>query len=255
MIANYHTHTPRCRHARGDEISYVEHAIARGLKIFGFSDHTPQFFPGDYYSTMRMRPEQLQEYCDTVRALQTQYKGQLQIPLGLEVEYYPALFPQLLPRLRDMGIEYMILGQHWVGNEMDAPYSGIPTQDEKHLQRYCDQVIAAMDTGLFTYFAHPDLLRFLGDRKIYEKHMRRLCRAAKETATPLEVNLLGIEEGRHYPNEAFWALAAEEGCDVVLGIDAHWPEAVSNQQPEEKALQLAKKYSLRLLDTVPLKQL
>ena len=255
MIANYHTHTPRCRHARGGEISYVENAIARGLKIFGFSDHTPQFFPGDYYSTMRMRPEQLQDYCDTVRALQARYKDHLQIPLGLEVEYYPSLFPQLIPQLRDMGIEYILLGQHWVGNEMDAPYSGIATADEKHLRRYCDQVIEAMETGLFTYLAHPELIHFKGDRKIYDHHMRRLCRAAMETNTPLEINLLGIEENRHYPNDAFWALAAEEGCDVILGIDAHCPEAVSNPQPEEKALQLAKKFSLHLLDTVPFKKL
>ena len=37
----------------------MEAAIERGLKIFGFSDHAPQFFPGDYYSTMRMFPEEL----------------------------------------------------------------------------------------------------------------------------------------------------------------------------------------------------
>lgn len=41
MIANYHTHTWRCGHAFGDEREYVENAIVGGLKILGFSDHTP----------------------------------------------------------------------------------------------------------------------------------------------------------------------------------------------------------------------
>ena len=33
MIANYHTHTWRCRHADGTEREYVEKAINAGLKI------------------------------------------------------------------------------------------------------------------------------------------------------------------------------------------------------------------------------
>ena len=35
MIANYHTHTWRCKHASGTERTYVEQAIAAGLKILG----------------------------------------------------------------------------------------------------------------------------------------------------------------------------------------------------------------------------
>ena len=31
MIANYHTHTPRCNHAVGTEEEYVQAAIQRGL--------------------------------------------------------------------------------------------------------------------------------------------------------------------------------------------------------------------------------
>lgn len=36
MIANYHTHTWRCRHADGTEREYVERTIEGGLKILGF---------------------------------------------------------------------------------------------------------------------------------------------------------------------------------------------------------------------------
>ena len=45
MIANYHTHTTRCRHASGTEEAYVQAAIQGGLEILGFSDHTPYWFP------------------------------------------------------------------------------------------------------------------------------------------------------------------------------------------------------------------
>ncbi len=253
MIANYHTHTPRCRHAWGQETEYIDNAIARGLKIFGFSDHTPQWFEGSYYSHMRMYPDQLDEYCTAIRDLQSQYADRISIPLGLEVEYYPAIFDELMLRLQDKGIEYLILGQHWIGNEMNEPYSGAPTEDEKILQRYCDQAIAAMETGLFSCLAHPDLIHYIGERKIYDRHMRRLCKAALDTDTPVEINFYGIGQNRHYPAKLFWELAAEEGCKVVLGMDAHCPENVSDPAQEAIAMDLVQHYGLKLLETIPLR--
>jgi len=255
MIANYHSHTVRCNHARGTEEEFVNLAMDRGLKIFGFSDHTPQFFPGDYYSFMRMRPEQLDDYCTTVRQLQKAYAGKLQIRLGLEAEYYPGTWKELLPRLQDAGIEYLIMGQHWVGNEQNEPYSGRPTADESLLKRYCHQVIEGLDTGKFSYLAHPDLLNFVGDRNIYRRHMQELVRYARQSDIPLELNLLGMSSGRHYPNPEFFALAAEEGCKVILGLDAHEPQEIQETATEEKAMEIVRHFGLQLLDTVVLRPL
>ena len=39
------------------------------MKVLGFSDHTPYFFPGSYYSSFRMRPELTQDYFDTLLKL------------------------------------------------------------------------------------------------------------------------------------------------------------------------------------------
>lgn len=255
MIANYHAHTTRCNHAIGTEREYVENAIRRGLKIFGFSDHTPQYFPGDYYTFMRMRPYELLDYCATVRQLRHEYRDEIQIPLGLEAEYYPALWGELLPRLQDAGIEYLILGQHWLGNEMNEPGSGAATADEGILRRYCRQVMDALETGKFTYIAHPDLIRFVGDKEVYRRHMRELAQAAKQSDTPLEINLLGLGYGKHYPNEIFWEVAAEEGCQAILGMDAHAPGQVLDPEPEQQALQMAQRLGLTLLDTIELKNI
>ena len=255
MIANYHSHTTRCNHATGTEEEYVRNAIKRGLKIFGFSDHTPQFFPGDYYSFMRMRPEQLDGYCTTVRQLQKEYAGQLEIPLGLETEYYPGTWKELLSRVRDAGVEYLIMGQHWVGNEENEPYSGRPTADEGLLKRYCHQVMEGLNTGAFTYLAHPDLINYVGDRQVYRRHMRELARFTRQADIPLELNLLGMCHGKHYPNPEFFALAAEEGCEIILGMDAHEPEDILAIELEEKAMEIVRHYGLQLLDTVELRPL
>jgi len=253
MIANYHTHTWRCNHAEGGEEDYVQTAIDRGFAILGFADHSPYFFPGDYYSHFRMRPEQLRGYCDTVRRLQRQYAGKIQLPLGLELEYYPQLLPRLLPFLRDHGIEYFLLGQHFVGNEVGEHYSGAPTGDVSILKRYCTQSMDAMQTGLFTYFAHPDLIKFQGEDKIYREQMRELCREARGCGMPLEINLLGLWTKRNYPDWRFWELAAEEGCKVVVGCDAHGPQHLRKLAEEEKVKTMAKRLGIEVVDTVPLR--
>lgn len=255
MIANYHTHTWRCNHAVDTEEAYVRCAIDRGLELLGFSDHAPYCFPEGYYSRFRMKPELLSGYVQTVQDLKRAYTGQIDIRLGLEIEYYPAYFSQLLPVLQEQGIEYLLLGQHYIGNEIGEPYSGKETQDETVLRRYCDQIIDALQTGLFTYIAHPDLVHFTGDRKTYRSHMRRLCREAKSCGVPVEMNLLGFREGRHYPNRRFWEVAAEEGCQVKIGIDAHSPNALRSLEAEQQAMKLVRELDLDLTETVELKRI
>lgn len=254
MIANYHTHTPRCKHAQGSEEAYVRCAIQAGLKTLGFSDHTPYPFPAGYVSTFRMGVEELSGYANAVRAVQKQFAGQIDIHLGVEAEFYPKYFAEMLSLLKDNGVEYMILGQHMLGSELNEPYCGIP-HDAAGLERYCNQSIEAMYTGLFTYFAHPDLVNFMGEPEVYRAHMRRVCRAANECGLPLEINLLGLKGGRHYPNPLLWEIAAEENCSVILGIDAHQPEALLDKQTEQQARAMAAKLGITLIEDVPLRRI
>lgn len=255
MIANYHTHTWRCNHAFGTEREYVENAVKMGMKTLGFSDHGPYIFPEGYYSGFRMTLQQLPGYCETLMELRKAFAGVIEIPIGLELEYYPALLPKLLPILRDQPLDYLILGQHLLGNEVGERYTGAPTDDKKDLERYCDQTIEAMHTGLYTYFAHPDVINFIGNSRFYGKQMRRICREASSCGMPLELNLLGLAEGRNYPNRIFWEMAAEEGCAVILGRDAHTPQALLDEETEERALKLVGSLGLELLPSVPLRKI
>ena len=252
MIANFHTHTPRCRHAGGTEEEYVRCALQSGLQTLGFSDHAPYPFSGGYYSTFRMFPDELSGYVAAVEDVRRRYAGQIQIHLGVEAEYYPRFFKDMVSMVKDQGIEYMLLGQHMLYDEMEGIGTAGPTADEALLRQYCDQTIETIHTGMFTYFAHPDIMNYVGDEKIYRQQMRRICRTARECGMPLEINLLGLYLQRQYPNPRFWEIAAEEGCKVVLGVDAHQPEALLDAQTEGKAREMVKTYGLELLETVEL---
>ena len=255
MKANYHTHTWRCSHATGTEEGYVKAAIQAGMEILGFSDHTPYLFPEGHYSYFRMRPEQLPDYTETVRDLKRRYAGRIEIHLGVECEFYPKHFEDTLAFLRDNQVEYLILGQHFIGNEYDSLYSGRITTCEEDLVAYCRQSMEAMNTGLFTYFAHPDLHHFLGNPRFYKAQARALCREANSCGMPLELNLLGIREDKWYPNPYFWEVVGEENCNVILGCDAHEEGALDHPKAMEEAMKLVKAFGLKVVDTVDLRSI
>ena len=248
MIANYHTHTWRCHHAHGTEREYVERAIAGGFHTLGFADHTPYPFDNGHVSNFRMLPEQLEDYVSTVLDLRREYAGQIDIRLGLETEYYPRLFPKLLELIAPYPIEYMLLAQHYTGNETDGVYAGWSTQREKDLGDYVSQVREGLSTGRFLYVAHPDLIHYDGPQDVYERWMRRLCEGAKAENVPLEINLLGLTGGRHYPAERFWRLAGEVGNEAVIGCDAHRPENVVLPEGERQARALAERCGVRVVE-------
>lgn len=253
MIANYHTHTWRCKHAEGRERDYIEQAIRAGIQILGFSDHTPCPFPGNYESYFRMSIDQAEDYFKTISDLKGEYADEIEIRNGVEAEYYPDCFESLLRLLADYPCEYLLMGQHFIHNEFDGVYSGSRTDDETVLTQYVSQVLEGLSTGSFTYLAHPDLLNWRGDAAVYDREMERLCRGAKTMRIPLEINLLGLHDCRHYPSLRFWQIAARVGNEAVLGCDAHQPEAVNRPWAEETARIFAAEQGISLLDTVELK--
>ena len=250
MLHNYHTHTTRCNHASGTDREYVEQAIAGGMKTLGFSDHAPYLFPdGQYPSEHRMKVDELFEYTESVRSLAKEYEKDIRILCGFELEYYPDYHAEEMAFLRQVEPDYLILGQHFLGNEYSLITSsrGLAGND-LGLIAYVSQTIAGLATGDFLYLAHPDLAGYAFSPQTMEQEYRRLCEAAKKFGIPLEINLLGIRGNRHYPSERFFRIAAEVGNEILLGADAHNPYVVCDKTSEAQALKMVKTLGLNFLE-------
>ena len=252
MYANYHTHTYRCNHARGSERDYIETAITRGVRVLGFSDHVPYPFPNGYESGFRMKCAQIGEYIDTLQALKREYADQIEIHIGFEAEYYPLYHQKLLEFLQPYPYEYLILGQHMTGNEIDAPvYCGGHVGADVPW-KYARQVAEGLRTGNFVYLAHPDLPSKTERGQEYREAMDWLCRQVKEMDIPLELNFLGLMEGRAYPCHDFWEIAGRVGNKVIFGCDAHDAHAVADPHMIEVANEWVAKHDLQVVDRVNL---
>ena len=265
MIANYHTHTFRCGHASmEDEREYVEAAIRAGFRELGFADHTPMPLPIDAdpadcarFMGIRMTMKETEDYISKLLSLREEYKDGIKIHIGFEVEYIPEVFDTLIGFISQYPTDYIIMGQHFNAITADRlTYFGSETRSKTILKNYADLVCEGMATGKFTYLAHPDLCNYHGPLEVYEREMMRIIESSKKYGVPLEINLLGLNSMRHYPNAVFWSLASDMGCDVVIGSDAH---EVVGMKPE-RALHHAQKIiehnkGLKLLDTVEFKSI
>lgn len=256
MDFNYHTHTFRCGHAEGTEREYIETAIQNGITRMGFSDHIAFAFPDGHESGFRVPVRLVGDYFAVLRALREEYRDRIDIKIGFEMEYYPLYFAEMLKNAVEWGAEYLICGEHFIKNEEPGvAFSGRGDWERDDLHEYVDSLIAAMKTGVFTYLAHPDLLRYPGDDEQYAAEMRRLCRAATETDTPLEINFLGIRDGRFYPDERFWRIAGEEHSPVTFGFDAHDPKNAFDGASLETARELVDRLHLNYIGAPTLRPL
>ncbi len=271
MKHNYHSHTFRCNHAHGTEREYIEMALKNGLQTLGFSDHAPYIFGNDYVSRMRMRTDEITDYYTVLGLLREEYEASaaagktapLDVRIGFEMEYYPDLFDRtleymeksavMLPSGKKAGLEYLILGQHHTKNAFDGTYAGWETGDVNVLSNYVDQAVKGMETGFFTYFAHPDLINFTGPEDVFRGYMKDMISAAEALDVPLEINLLGMFEEKHYPNRLFWELVADSKCRVVIGCDAHEPFHVGNPDWIARGEAFAASFGIKPVDGLVLK--
>lgn len=248
MYANYHTHTKRCKHATGEDREYVEAAIEAGIEILGFSDHCPWVYPKPYESGIRMDSGELESYVHSLSQLRQEYADDIKIFIGLEAEYIPELMDAQDRFLAEYPLDYMILGQHFLGAEQGSVYAGMPMDDADYLERYVDAVIEGMDSGRYLYLAHPDLVNYTGDSEIYALHMRRLLSYLLDNGYPFEINMLGAWQGRNYPDPRFLQLAGEMGNECLIGVDAHDPQQLCSVQGEQICEKLIEKYGLQVCE-------
>lgn len=253
MRKNHHTHTPRCGHAVGEEWEYVQAAIEAGYDALGFSDHTP--WPGSIFPSTRMGLEELPGYIEAVRNIKKQYGDKLEISCGLECEYYPKHMTWLKERIEEYSLDYIILGNHFDYIDESEFYFG-RCRTKNDIILYLKTAIAAMETGVYDWLAHPDL--YLSEYYKFDdtcvKAAREICYASNNLGVPLEYNLLGlmsIKEGRFpglgYPYYKFWEIAAEENCSVIMSVDAHSPEHIKNTAIYDEGIENIKKFGLKRL--------
>ncbi len=244
LPADYHMHTPLCRHARGEPGEYAKRALEIGLTEIGFSDHSPM--PQVDFDDWRMNPGQLDEYIAKVRQAQKDFPG-LTIRLALEVDYLPGGEDWICELAARHPWDYFIGSVHYVSDDwvVDNPneISKWKSRDPFEVWSvYFERLAKAAETGFFEIIGHVDLPKKFGHRPpqdctpLYEKFLN----AAKKNHCAIELNTAGLRKDCReiYPSRQILELAFKKGVPITFGSDAHAPEEVGMNFAE--AIQLAR---------------
>jgi histidinol-phosphatase (PHP family) len=232
--ADYHMHTPLCRHASGEPAEYAARALALGLDEIGFSDHSPM--RQDDFDNWRMRLDQLDEYVEKVRRTQRDFPS-LTVRLALEVDFLPGHQDWIRDLAARHPWDYFIGSVHYVSDSwaVDNP-EDIPKWKNRDAFEvwsvYFERLAEAAESGLFEIIGHADLPKKF---KIYPTQdcaplFERFLDRAARTSVAIELNTAGLRKDCReiYPSRAFLELAARRNIPITFGSDAHAPAEVGS---------------------------
>src|SRR5208283_6033110 len=242
--ADYHMHTPLCRHAQGEPAEYAARAVAVGLEEIGFSDHSPM--RRDNFDNWRMNLDQLDEYAEKVSEARRDFP-QLTIRLALEVDYLPGHEDWIRELAARHPWDYFIGSVHYVSDNWDidnpAKLSEWNHRDAFEVwTAYFNRLTMAAESRLFEIIGHADLPKKFGHRPtrdctpLYEKFLA----AVQKHHCAIELNTAGLRKDCNeiYPSRQILELAFQKGVPITFGSDAHAPEEVGMNFAE--AIQLAR---------------
>ena len=171
-----------------------------------------------------MRYAELDEYIGTLSGLKEKYSSQINVHIGLEIEYFPH-FDQngYYQTLRENpGLEILLLGQH-MAETAPNKYTFSWSNDRLDIEEYIalgNAEIQGINSGYFQAAAHPD--RIFRRQKKWTDAMSeisdQIIAAARKTNIPLEINEESKMQSYHYWPE-FWDQV--DGITKIYGLDAH----------------------------------
>ena len=241
MRTDYHTHTPLCGHANGEPRDYILAAQRAGLVEIGFSDHNPM---PTQFDDWRMAPEQLPQYVEMVQAAQREFPH-YPVRLGLECDFIPGFEGQIQYLAKQADWDYLIGSVHYITPEWDV-------DNPKHLKRwqeqpvediwraYFDAYTKMIESCLFDFLAHPDLVKKFGHRP--EGDLSRFYHdtldAAAEAGAVLEVSTAGLRKDVReiYPSREFLQAAHLRHIPIVINSDSHDPSEVAYEFDQAYAM-------------------
>ncbi len=237
MRIDLHNHTTRCNHAEGTVDEYIQRAIELGIDIYGFSEHAPMDFDQHY----RLGFNEMAAYTSEILTAKEQYKDQIKILLGYEVDYLPGYMDD---RILNAEVDYLIGSVHFIDKwGFDNPefIGEYKNRDIDEIwQAYFDATEAMAKTGYFDIVGHFDLIKVF--KYMPTKELKLLAhealKAIKKSNMVLEVNTAGLRKPvkEIYPSKLLLEEAYGLDIPITFGSDAHAVDQVGFAYDEAAAL-------------------
>ncbi len=247
QLFNLHTHSI-FSDGKSTAEEVVQEAIRQGLKILGFSDHSPVPFENSF----AIKNNEVNNYITTIKSLKEKYKDQIDIYCSMEMDFIPGIVKDFKKTKEELNLDYMIGSVHLVGNNIDRLWfidgSKVETYDEglfnyydgdikKGVRAFFHQYNKMIETEEFDIVGHFDKIKmhnrgryFSENDKWYRDYLMETLTLIKEKSLIVEVNTRGIYKKRSddfYPSAWLFPIMREMNIPVVISSDSHKAEELT----------------------------
>ena len=209
-IIDLHTHSIAGGHAYSTFQENVAAAYAKGLSVYGFSEHAPAMPGGPHMF-----------FFGNLKVLPGEFQG-MRILKGCEANIMDLEGHLDLPDVLLARMDYVIASMH------------IPCLKSGTAAENTDCLIRVMDNPYVQIIGHPDDSR-------YPLEYDRLVQAAGEKRVLLEVNNTSLSpksfrKGGLENVQTYLSLCKEYGVPVIIGTDSHFAPQIGDFTYADKVL-------------------
>lgn len=259
---NFHSHTQFCD-GRADMARFVAAAIEAGIKHYGFTPHSP--IP--VASPCNMKADRIDEYIAEFKRLKSLHGDKINLYLSMEIDYINEDWGASHSFFRSLPLDYRLSSVHFIptadGSEM-IDVDGKPASFIEKMHTYFDddiryvadtfyrQTLKMIEAGGFDIIGHFDKIGYnascfspgIEKEAWYQKHIRTVVDAIKETGLIAEVNTkawlppvnCSADEARDYqprlfPSPSTIELLLKTEIPLAVNSDTHFPERVNAGRP------------------------
>lgn len=238
MKFDMHTHHTRCGHARGSIRDYIEAGIKGGLQVIGISDHSPYFGEQADHAQPKiaMAKNVFPHYVAEVLALKEEYRGRIEVLLGVESDFYPQHAELYRSIFDKYPFDYIIGSVHQSGGVSvfnKKRFKGLSEEEKvKQKEQYYELISHSAKSGMFQILGHIDAMKgfYPAFSDIRTDAVDKTLQIIGEAGIAIEVNTSGKTKdvGGWYPSDEILERALHYGVSVTFGSDAHDPGRVGD---------------------------
>ena len=249
-LTNYHSHSLFCD-GKANAESFIIEAINSGFYSYGISSHAP--LPFDTKWTMQMK--QLEAYVKEINDLKLKYKDQIEIYLGMEIDYLSSEHNPSSPLFKNLPLDYSIGSVHLIDDD-NGEITDVDVKPEifaefvkdrfnndlkKLINRYFDKKILMIETGGFNILGHADKISMnasfvdpdVTSARWYVDRVNDYLHFIADKKQIIEINTKAfISKGFLFPNIQHFRLIRDLKIPVMVNSDSHYTNLINSGRPE-----------------------
>ena len=206
-----------------------------------------------------MSRDDMDEYLAEIARLKAKYEGQIELYVGLEVDFLDRTYNASIPYFKNLPLDYRIGSIHFLPLSpvleernmacIDGAYSEFArTVDaffegdiRRMVRRYFEAEMEMVEAGGIDIVGHIDKIYMNGQRypgfsldaEWYRRPLLDLLDFVRERGLMVEVNTKNlVKKGETYPHRQFLGELRSRRIPVMVNSDCHYPDLVNDGRAE-----------------------